>query len=106
VYYRIRFLSNQNIVTLSNAIYLEGVDHFSSFIVYPNPATTTIHLQSGNSDFKKLLITDMTGRSEIEMNITSATAAVDISTLAAGAYMARLIGNDGLEQHQKFIKVK
>lgn len=103
-YYRIKYVSSQNITAFSNTIFLEPVNRFTSIQLYPNPANNVIHIKTGASSFNKLIITDIAGRNEYEQPVNSASIDVDISKLATGTHIARLISSDGKEQLQKFLK--
>lgn len=72
--------------------------------IYPNPATTTLNLSStGMSDFE-LSILDITGKVIKIEKMLDQTFAFDISDLASGMYMLRLVSHDGASKVVKFVK--
>ena len=72
--------------------------------VYPNPATTTLNLSStGISDFE-LSILDMTGKVIKAEKMLDQTFTFDVSDLASGIYMLRLVSRDGASKSVKFVK--
>jgi len=72
--------------------------------IYPNPATTTLNLSStGMSDFE-LSILDITGKVIKTERMLDQTFAFDVSDLASGIYMLRLVSTDGASKIVKFVK--
>ena len=72
--------------------------------IYPNPATTTLNLSStGMSDFE-LSILDITGKVIKTERMLDQTFAFDVSDLASGIYMLRLVSTDGASKVVKFVK--
>ena len=72
--------------------------------IYPNPATTTLNLSStAISDFE-LSILDITGKVIKSDRMLDQTFAFDVSDLASGMYMLRLVSHDGASKIVKFVK--
>jgi len=72
--------------------------------IYPNPATTTLNLSStGMSDFE-LSILDITGKVIKTEKMLDQTFTFDVSDLASGIYMLRLVSHDGASKIVKFVK--
>ncbi len=72
--------------------------------IYPNPATTTLNLSStGTSDFE-LSILDITGKVIRTERMLDQTFTFDVSDLASGIYMLRLVSHDGASKIVKFVK--
>lgn len=72
--------------------------------IYPNPATTTLNLTStGISDFE-LSILDITGKVIKTERMLDQSFAFDVSDLASGMYMLRLVSHDGASKVVKFVK--
>lgn len=72
--------------------------------IYPNPATTTLNLSStGTSDFE-LSILDITGKVIKTEKMLDQTFTFDVSDLASGIYMLRLVSRDGASKIVKFVK--
>jgi hypothetical protein len=78
--------------------------------IFPNPATTTINMLVGSpiKDRVSLVITDMSGRLVIQrmLNVETGnnTLPVDVSALAGGTYMVKMISSDGEVATDKFVK--
>ena len=73
--------------------------------IYPtNPVTTTLNLSStAISDFE-LSILDITGKVIKTERMLDQTFAFDVSDLASGIYMLRLVSTDGASKIVKFVK--
>ena len=72
--------------------------------IYPNPATTTLNLTStGTSDFE-LSVLDITGKVIKTERMLDQTFTFDVSGLASGIYMLRLVSHDGASKVVKFVK--
>lgn len=72
--------------------------------IYPNPATTTLNLTStGISDFE-LSVLDITGKVIKTQKMLDQTFTFDVSDLASGIYMLRLVSTDGTSKVVKFVK--
>ncbi len=72
--------------------------------IYPNPATTTLNLTStATSDFE-LSILDITGKVIKIERMLDHTFTFDVSDLASGMYMLRLVSQEGASKIVKFVK--
>ena len=72
--------------------------------IYPNPATTTLNLSNtATSDFE-LSILDITGKVIKTERMLDQTFTFDVSDLASGMYMLRLVSRDGASKIVKFVK--
>ena len=72
--------------------------------IYPNPVTTTLNLNStGMSDFE-LSILDITGKVIKTERMLDQNFVFDVSDLASGMYMLRLVSRDGASKIVKFVK--
>lgn len=72
--------------------------------IYPNPATTTLNLTStGIFDFE-LSVLDITGKVIKTEKMLDQTFTFDVSDLASGIYMLRLVSTDGASKVVKFVK--
>ncbi|MCR4826295.1 MAG: T9SS type A sorting domain-containing protein [Bacteroidales bacterium] len=72
--------------------------------IYPNPATTTLNLSStGTSDFE-LSVLDITGKVIKTERMLDQNFVFDVSGLASGIYMLRLVSTDGASKIVKFVK--
>ena len=72
--------------------------------IYPNPATTTLNLTSTTTSDFELSILDITGKVIKTEKMLDQTFAFDVSDLASGIYMLRLVSHDGASKIVKFVK--
>lgn len=72
--------------------------------IYPNPASTTLNLSSTEVSDLELLILDMTGKVIKAEKMLDQTFTFDVSDLASGIYMLRLVSIDGASKIVKFVK--
>ncbi|MEC4049151.1 T9SS type A sorting domain-containing protein [Flavobacterium sp. SUN046] len=107
----IYFDSNPAIIT--NTFNTEFVTTLSTsafgsngFMVYPNPATSSINisLPNNNDSISEVIIHDMLGKNIKEIkNIADVTTTVDVSNLAKGVYLVEIKTASGFKQSQKLI---
>ena len=105
-YYRVKIILADSSYQYSNILPLFEKDNFMPVIVYPNPATNTLSIQTANSNYYKLAIMDLTGRLELSQDINTANTAINISNLAAGTHLIKFIKKDGEEEVHRFVKIK
>lgn len=72
--------------------------------IYPNPATTTLNLTSTGISGFELSILDITGKIIKSERMLDQTFTFDVSDLASGIYMLRLVSTDGASKIVKFVK--
>ncbi len=104
--YRLKLYMHDGSYLYSNIVYLNGNKNESSLRVFPNPSKDVINIQTDNSIFNKYIITDVTGRVELNGAINSFNTPVDISLLSAGTHLVKLLSNYGTEEVQRFVKIK
>jgi hypothetical protein len=61
-------------------------------LLYPNPATNRLYINTALLGEAVVTIQDITGRTVLTANVTDTTHTVDIASLAKGLYMVRLMG--------------
>ena len=72
--------------------------------IYPNPAISVLNLSStGISDFE-VSILDITGKVIKTERMLDQTFTFDVSDLASGMYMLRMVSHDGASKVVKFVK--
>ena len=111
-YYRLRQVDFDGRSKISNIVLLKSdkpalitLDGF-----FPNPATTTINMLVGAPAKDKItvVVNDMAGRAMITRNMNvetgSNTLPLDISALAGGSYVIKLISSDGEVVTGRFVK--
>ena len=64
----------------------------NNVLLYPNPATNMLYVNTALLGETVVTIQDMTGRTILTGNVAEANHAVDIAGLAKGLYMVRLMG--------------
>lgn len=71
--------------------------------IYPNPTTGNITIQSSESKIQKVEVYDIYGKLLKTTNANSIFTEINISDLAAGIYVARIITKNGIKT-KKFVK--
>lgn len=71
--------------------------------IYPNPTTGNITIQSSESKIQKVEVYDIYGKLLKTTNVNSIFTEINISDLAAGIYVARIITENGIKT-KKFVK--
>jgi PKD repeat protein len=89
------FLDDINI----SGVYTDLIDltQKKATLPFPNPATDFIHI-SGNIEFHKLFVTDISGRKigcDYEINLENSTVKIDTRSLQTGYYFCILVGTNG-----------
>lgn len=74
-----------------------------SITVYPNPASQTIQIKTGNSEISTIAIISLTGKKVVEQ-ILNADKQIDISHLNNGIYFIQATLANGQSTTSKFIK--
>lgn len=69
----------------------------SKFIVYPNPATSTVTISTADVDSYKLSVTDLSGKTVMTKSLNGIENTVDVSSLASGAYFFELASDSKRE---------
>jgi uncharacterized repeat protein (TIGR01451 family) len=72
--------------------------------IYPNPASTTLTINTGNTQYTSYTITNSLGQVITEQPLTTKMAKADISSLAAGIYYISMKGDNGTVV-KKFVKM-
>jgi len=94
--------SAKHIVSVSSAGILLPYSK-GELIVYPNPTTDLLHINTANGTYQMLTITNSVGQVMLQRNITAAETAVPVSKLPAGMYYISLRGSAGVAV-TKFVK--
>ena len=109
VYYRIKQIDNDGSFKYSE-IFTLHIPLNTKFTVYPNPATTYIHLQMNNNSNDKVVVqvSDASGKIIINKNYTTANGLINISTqpLSTGSFIVKIINANGESYLQKVVVVK
>jgi hypothetical protein len=106
-YYRLKMIDEDAKFTYSKTIAVKTDNTNASLQILPNPARDILKIQiNGYNETALLLITDETGKSIQQKNITlnlSSSFSIDIKSLPKGVYTLSLEGKT-INKHQKFIK--
>lgn len=111
-YYRLRQVDFDGRNKISNIVLLKSEKPTLITIegMFPNPATTTVNMLVGSpvKDKVTVVVFDMAGKIVItkSMNVEtgSNTLPLDVSALASGNYMIKLVSGDGEVVTGKFVK--
>jgi len=104
LFYRIKQTDNDGRVTYSKVVALNSSLTQAGMTFYPNPAAdhiTITGLQPGTN--YRIIITDMSGKTVVAKEITSAQNLVSTSTLSNGVYLIK-ITSAGYNTILKFVK--
>lgn len=79
-----------------------GIDNPNqqSSVIYPNPATTVINLNSDLGVFNNYNIVDTMGKSILKGSITDVQTTISIESLANGIYVLELVGENQKTTHK------
>lgn len=111
-FYRLRQIDFDGRVKISNIVLLKSDKPTVITIdgIFPNPAVTVVNLRvsSPQKDKVQMVIVDMNGRlmmhRQLTVDVGSNTLPVDVSALAGGNYMVRMISSNGEVTTAKLVK--
>src|SRR3989338_2516436 len=74
-----------------------GIEELSNTVtMYPNPATTTVSIVSSESMIESVELVTITGQVIGTFGSTNGIATIDLSAVAAGSYLARVVTAKGI----------
>jgi len=103
--YQAHLIIESNAVNSPDSIALKGeadgfllVDELENngVLVYPNPCKSKVYIESLNSKFSELKITDISGRIIIQKAISQKVEIIDLSGFKNGLYIMSIYGTKGL----------
>lgn len=97
-YYRLKCIDEEGNTTISKVICVDA-EMQKQVLIYPNPATETLHLSSA-TEIKMLLVTDIDGKVIQELQPSES---ITISHFPAGIYVLKVITPETIKSFQ-FIK--
>lgn len=101
-YYRLKMIDLDGTFSYSKIENLEfKLGLLSAGIVYPNPVSDTIHIDS-NSEIVRLKILDLQGRTVYEISRVSRDG-ISVKRIAAGAYQIQIITKTGTVHTDRII---
>lgn len=80
------------------------IETTENLIVYPNPAKSTIHLQSEQGELQQVEVFNMAGQRLMLKNMQSKQGTIPVANLSEGVYVLRIQTDKGL--HQKRVVIK
>lgn len=84
---------------------IDGADFVGSFVLYPNPATTTVTLDlTGVEDAAIVSIIDLNGREVFAEKAGGAKMTVNVAGFAKGAYFVRVTGSNTTAVRKLIVK--
>ena len=84
---------------------IDGADFVGSFVLYPNPATTTVTLDlTGVEDAAIVSIIDLNGREVFAEKAGRAKMTVNVAGFAKGAYFVRVTGSNTTAVRKLIVK--
>lgn len=105
-YYRLELVDADGKKDYSKTIAIRLNENITDALVYPNPSKgkITVSLPKAFDQSSRLVVTDMTGRQVIKLDIqgNQKTIELDASKLAGGRYIISIISNGGI-LHQTFV---
>ncbi len=76
----------------------------TSVLIYPNPFTNQLSLNTNTNDLKKLIITNLLGQTVYQTEFYQNDLTLDLQQLHSGAYVAELYLNNKINFRTKLIK--
>jgi predicted outer membrane repeat protein len=91
-YYRLEITDEQGTLHYSNTIFARLNASLVSTVIYPNPAKESIHLVTKATELlnSTAIITDLTGKVMLRINIASTDQLISLADLPQGIYLLRL----------------
>ena len=105
-YYRLKFMLSDNTIKYSNTLPLFDNNNALPVLIYPNPVTNSLRIQTANGNYNRLVIMDLTGRFEIQQEINTVNTVIDVSNIAPGSHLIKFISRDGQAELRRFVKIK
>ncbi|MFH0896311.1 MAG: T9SS type A sorting domain-containing protein [Bacteroidota bacterium] len=91
-------------ITIVQGTRSQSEDH--SLVLYPNPATDKLFITSEKQSMHQIEIVDLCGSVKLKTEINSMNASLDVSSLPAGFYLARVTDETGNLSQMKITLVK
>ncbi len=92
-YYRVLGLDNDGKRTYSGVQRVEKVTLNKEFVVYPNPANSTLYFSDKN--IKAVQILDLSNKIEVSINNSKLIGSINVATLSNGVHFIRMQRADG-----------
>ena len=71
--------------------------------VWPNPAVSTLQVESEEAELESLSVLDLAGRTMLWQKVQDYHCQIDVSALPSGMYLLEIV-SDGRKQYGKFVK--
>ncbi len=89
-------------ITVLETVAFEDVAN-TEFLVYPNPATNVITVESNKLDVESIRIIDVSGKTVFKTNATGVKTNIDVSGLTKGIYFIEIKDNTRVETQKLII---
>ena len=73
-------------------------------IIYPNPASDVLTINTGNLKNAQVELFDIAGRTLFHQKLTSSSSNIDVSDLANGIYICAVISGNQVVKREKILK--
>lgn len=96
-------LKNEMLYKSCNGVGISELDENSSVNIYPNPVTSTLHIDSEQyfEQWTEIEIINTLGQTILKSTYSND---IDVSTLSQGYYILKIISPDKRQFHSKFLK--
>lgn len=103
VFYRLRLVDKDNSYSFSTVMRLVERQSSGKSLVFPNPASSQIFIETASPDNYNYVIKDFSGKVLADNNFSGGSASINTEALPSGFYFLQLIGSGDIETH-KIIK--
>lgn len=91
-YYRLRINEHGGSYHYSNTLHLPYAGNNNPVVIYPNPATDVLYIQTGNEETYRVELYDAMGRKVLEQAVSRENNAISVRQLLPGCYRVKITG--------------
>lgn len=91
-------------VSEGSFIGLDELKDQSNYVIFPNPFSDQLFIESANSSYSRFEVYDLSARMLRASSMHNGKAVVELGSLPSGVYIIRLINDSGQFDQQKVIK--
>jgi hypothetical protein len=92
-------------INITSTVGLNESKELSKLIIYPNPVTTSLKLNTDVSSFMTFKVVNLTGQVVHSGAVNDFDKMINVSTLLDGIYFLQLYMDNGMIGQEKFVKV-
>jgi hypothetical protein len=100
-YYRIQSVDKDGKLAYSSVQQVNLVQQQASFVMYPNPATKELHIETTAHSTVQFI--DQLGKITITQQLTGTASVINLHPLTSGVYLVRLISAIGTTETKKLL---